>query len=189
MWSAILDAMTPEQGRELTRWARESIREALGGPKAKTLRGEWCEMPAATFVTLRDRSGELHGCIGSLEPRRNLAQDVRQNALAAALDDPRAPPLEFAEVDRLVVEVSVLSPLERIAASDEQEALAKIKGLKGGVVLEFRDRRATFLPQMWEQLPDAEDFLWHLKRKAGLAAEFWDRGVKLFHYSVQKFED
>jgi AmmeMemoRadiSam system protein A len=180
--------MTPERGKELTRWARASIREALGGAEATPPKGAWCEEPGATFVTLRDADGELHGCIGSLEPRRTLINDVRQNALAAALDDPRAPPLELAQVDRLKVEVSVLSPLERVPVSDEGDALAKLASLRGGVVLRLHGRRATFLPQMWDQIPDPEEFLWHLKRKAGFAEDFWSPGIEVFHYTVQKFE-
>ncbi len=181
--------MTPEQGRELTRWARESIREALGGPEAEPPFGEWCEKLGATFVTLRARDGDLHGCVGSLEARRKLITDVRGNAVAAALDDPRAPPLELAGVDDLGVEVSLLSPLERVAVKDEGDAIAKLASLRGGVVLRFRERRATFLPQMWERIPDPADFVSQLKRKAGMAEDFWDDDLEVWHYTVEKFGD
>lgn len=183
------EAMTPEQGRELTRWARESIREALGGPDAEPPFGPWCERRGATFITLRAKDGDLHGCVGSLEPRRRLITDVRENALAAAFDDPRALPIELADVDDLAVEVSVLSPLERIPVRDEGDAIAKLARLRGGVVLRFGGRRATFLPQMWERIPDPEEFVAQLKCKASLAADFWSDDMEVWHYTVEKFAD
>jgi AmmeMemoRadiSam system protein A len=179
--------MAPDEGKELTRWARESIREALGGPEAEPPFGEWCERLGATFITLRAKDGELHGCVGSLEPRRRLLTDVRENAVAAALDDPRAPPLTLPQVDDLAVEVSLLSPLERLPVKDEQDAIAKLAGLRDGVVLRFHDRRATFLPQMWERIPDPEEFVVELKRKAGFAEDFWSDELEVWHYTVQKF--
>jgi hypothetical protein len=181
--------MTPHHGKELAKWARASIRHALGGPQGKPPTGSWCDEPGATFVTLHGKDGELHGCVGSLEPRRSIVADVRQNAVAAALDDPRAPMLPLADVDSLEVEVSVLSPLERIPVKDEKEALAKLAGLRGGVVLRCRNRRATFLPQMWERFPDAAEFVAQLKLKAGFAEDFWDPELEVWHYTVQKFVD
>lgn len=179
--------MTPDHGKQLAAWARASIREALGGPKAKPPRGSWCEEPGATFITLHGADGELHGCVGSLEPRRSFVRDVRANAVAAALDDPRAPPLALDGVDGLEVEVSVLSQLERLLVKDEGDAIAKLAGLRHGVVLRHRGRRATFLPQMWDRFPDAAEFLSQLKRKAGFAEDFWDRDIEVLHYTVEKF--
>src|SRR5262249_3374178 len=119
--------------------------------------------------------------------RRSLVIDVRENAIASALDDPRAPAIELEDVDNLQVEVSVLSPLERIPIKDEKDALAKIAGLRGGVGLRARSRRPTFRPQMWDRLPDPEEFLLQLKRKAGMADGFWDDTVEVWHYTVEKF--
>ena len=171
--------------RELPEYARACIREALGGPRAQTPQGH--DEPGATFVTLRQPDGELHGCVGSLEPRRSIAADVRANAVAAALDDPRAPPIALEDVDSLEVEVSVLSPLERIPVKDEGDAIAKLAGLRGGVVFKYKGRRATFLPQMWERFPDAEEFVAQLKRKAGFAEDFWAPELEVWHYTVEKF--
>jgi len=179
----------PDQGAALVRYAREAIAEALGGPRARAPEGAWCERDGAVFVTLRHKNGDLHGCVGSLEPRRSLAVDVRENALASALEDPRAPAIELEDIGNLEVEVSVLSALERISAKDESEAVARIGGLRGGVVIRMRGRRATFLPQMWERIPDAKEFWLQLKRKAGIADDAWEQNTEVFHYTVQKFTE
>jgi hypothetical protein len=181
--------MTPAQGAALVRLARASIRHALGGPGVPPIEEDWCLEPGASFVTLRRKNGDLHGCVGSLEPRRPIAIDVRENAIASALDDPRATALELEDVDDLHVEVSVLSPLERLAFRDESDALAKIAHLRAGVVLRAGPHRATFLPQMWDRLPDAAEFMRQLKRKAGLADDAWPKDVELWHYTVEKFSD
>lgn len=144
--------------------------------------------PAATFVTLT-QEGALRGCIGSLEARRPLAADVAENAVAAAFGDPRFTPLSQAELPRTRIEVSLLSPSEPFQFNDEADALSQLIPGVHGLVLTFAGRRATFLPQVWESLPDPRHFMQQLKLKAGLRADFWDQGITLARYGVQKWKE
>ncbi|WP_201211453.1 AmmeMemoRadiSam system protein A [Rhodocyclus purpureus] len=144
--------------------------------------------PGASFVTLT-QAGELRGCIGSLQAWRPLADDVRENAVAAAFHDPRFAPLTAAELPQTRVEVSLLGPSEPIRFRDEADALAQLRPGIDGVILDCAGRRATFLPQVWEQLPAAADFLAHLKRKAGLPAGWWSDELRLARYAVDKWRE
>jgi AmmeMemoRadiSam system protein A len=177
-----------EDGQSLARYARSSIAAALGGPTSGSPSFPGSEDNAATFVTLR-RGEELHGCIGSIEPRRSLVDDVRSNAVSAALFDPRATPLSADDVERLSVEVSLLTPMERIAFVDEASAIAALRPGRDGVLFRCQGRRATFLPQVWKNLPDPARFLASLKTKAGFASNFWSDDVELYRYEVTKFND
>lgn len=179
----------PAESQALARYARAAIREALGGPRAKRPAGSWGETRGAAYVTLRWPGGRLHGCIGSIEARRALLDDVADNAVASALYDPRAMPLTLERADALRVEVSVLTPLEPVAFTDEASALAALRPGQDGVVLRWRTRRATFLPQVWASLPEPSDFLGELKEKAGLPRAFWAPDVELFRYGVHKCTD
>lgn len=174
------------RGRTLVAIAREAIEQGPTSVLDVGLLEGWLAEPGATFVTLK-LDGELRGCIGSLEPRRSLAEDVAQNARAAAYRDPRFPPVGRDERRRLEVEVSVLSAPERLPVSSEADAIARLRPGVDGVILELGDRRSTFLPQVWESLPDPGDFLGELKRKAGLPASFWDERIELSRYTVEKF--
>ena len=152
----------------------------------------WLDAPGASFVTLtsgRAPGGALRGCIGSLEARRPLRADVEANAVAAALHDPRFAPLTARELDDTVVEVSVLSVPAALPAADEAELLARLRPGVDGVVLSACGRRATFLPQVWEQLPDPADFLARLRRKAGLPADYWGRDVVVETYTVTAWQE
>ena len=144
--------------------------------------------PGATFVTLT-QDGTLRGCIGSLEAHRPLAQDVQENAVAAAFRDPRFPPLAKDELAITQVEVSLLSPMQAMPFSSEQDALAQMRPGIDGVVLQYRQQRGTFLPQVWEQLPQPQQFMSHLKRKAGLAEDFWSDEISLSRYTVTKWKE
>jgi AmmeMemoRadiSam system protein A len=176
-------------GLRLCRYARSIIGAELGLPVPNRPTGGVAEIPTATFVTLRHH-GRLHGCMGSLEPRRALADDVAHNAVAAAFVDPRARPLVADDVAVLDVEVTILGPLVPIeGVTDRESAIAALKPHVDGVVLSFRGRRGTFLPQVWQSLPEPRDFLTHLEEKAGLPTDFWSDDVKLFRYRVQKFEE
>ena len=163
---------TDIRGSTLLAHARSAIAHRLGVPSVPMPQASFLADPGATFVTLKVE-GELRGCVGSLQPRRPLGEDVRANAQAAAFDDPRFPPLDRAEYDALEVEVSVLSASAPIVVASERELHAQLRPGIDGVTLQWGGRRATFLPQVWESLPDPRDFLGHLKRKAGLPLDFW----------------
>ena len=173
----------------LVRHAREAIRHALGGPVVEPPSAPWAREPGAAFVTLHRPSGALHGCVGSIEPERPLLDDVAANAVSAALTDPRARPLGLADVDRLDVEVSVLSTLEPLAFHDEASAIAALRPGLDGIVLGFRGVRVTFLPQMWPRLADPRTFLCELKLKGGLPEDFWHAEVRLWRYTVESAGD
>ncbi|MCC6553363.1 MAG: AmmeMemoRadiSam system protein A [Polyangiaceae bacterium] len=179
------------QGQKLVTMARDAIAAELGLLPAGAPPGSddaWLLERAATFVTLH-RAGRLHGCIGSIEARRSLSSDVRHNAVAAAFHDPRATPLRPADLGDLHVEVSLLSPLEPMTFRDEADALAQLRPFRDGVVFSCGGARATFLPQVWESLPDPREFMAHLKQKAGFPADFWSSAVRLDRYSLQKWSD
>lgn len=180
--------MSTERGRVLLALARASIARALGVPVQEPPRPAWLKAQAAVFVTLT-RNGELRGCIGSLEARRSLEEDVEENARMAAFADPRFAPLRQEELADTRVEVSVLSPAEPIPFTDEADALRKLRPGVDGVILEYGPHRATFLPQVWRQLHEPRQFLAQLKRKAGLPADFWADGVKLYRYTVEKYAE
>jgi AmmeMemoRadiSam system protein A len=174
------------RGQVLIAIARESI-ERVGDLEVHARWSEqWLREPGASFVTLK-LAGELRGCIGSIEARRTLGEDVARNAHAAAYRDPRFAAVTREEVLRLAVEVSVLSEREPLMASDEFDALALLRPGIDGIYLEYEGLSATFLPQVWESLPAPEDFLGELKRKAGLPRGFWHPGVRLSRYTVEKF--
>ena len=176
-----------ELGAALITTARGAIDAAFGRPEARVRPHAALDRPGATFVTLK-QDGELRGCIGSLEAHRLLAVDVRENALAAAFGDPRFAPLALRELDVTTVEVSLLSPASRFAVSDEQDLHARLEPGVDGIVLELGHRRATFLPQVWESLPDPRDFIGALKRKAGLPANFWSPEIRVSRYTVAKWQ-
>jgi hypothetical protein len=181
--------MTDPRGPLLLRLARDAIVEALDGPPVHVPEGApWLSEPGACFVTIH-RAGDLHGCIGSLVAHRPLVDDVRANAVAAALQDPRATPLSLAGVEELVIEVSLLSELEPLPVADELDAIEKLRPFVDGIVLRWGLRRGTLLPQVWESIPEPKDFLVMVKRKAGLDPHFWADDVRLERYTVEKFSE
>nr|WP_297528385.1 AmmeMemoRadiSam system protein A [Thiohalobacter sp.] len=177
---------------ELLRLARASILHGLetGRPLAVDPADFDPELaaPGAAFVTLH-RQGELRGCIGSLEAHRPLVVDVAENAFAAAFRDPRFPPLAVDEFDDLEIEISVLSPPEPMAFTDEADLLRQIRPGVDGLILEDMGRRGTFLPSVWAQLPRREDFLAHLKLKAGLPPGHWSPTVRVWRYTTESFAE
>lgn len=183
------ESLNDRQGGLLLAIARNAISQALGvAYPAPDANAAWLAVPGACFVTLT-RQGELRGCIGSLEAHRSLLADVRHNAVAAALQDPRFAPLTAAELARTRIEVSLLSATEPIQFSDEGDALAQLRPGVDGVVFEFGYHRSTFLPQVWEQLPQPRQFMAQLKRKAGLPADFWSDEARLSRYTVSKWKE
>ena len=138
----------------------------------------------ATFVTLT-LAGNLRGCIGMLEACRPLAEDVAQNAVSAAFHDPRFPPLSRDEFDDLKISISVLSPPQEMTFSSEADLLEKIRPGVDGLILQEGFRKGTFLPSVWEELPDKEMFFEHLKLKAGLPAGYWSDTLRVSCYSAE----
>jgi AmmeMemoRadiSam system protein A len=175
-----------ERGPTLLAIARAAIeRPGESGIEGRWT-GEWLRQPGASFVTLH-LDGELRGCIGSIEAHRSLGEDVVRNARAAAYRDPRFPPVGLDEIPRLQVEVSVLSPREPLPAKSESDALAMMRPGIDGICLDYGELRSTFLPQVWESLPEPGEFLGELKRKAGLPRTFWHPELRLSRYTVDKF--
>jgi len=143
----------------------------------------------ACFVTLTN-SGDLRGCIGSIFPQEPLCEAVVSRARSAALEDPRFSPVEPSELDQIHIEISVLTVPRRLECSSPNDLLEKLRPSVDGVVLRVGRREATFLPQVWEQLPDKNDFLAHLCRKAGLPATAWESPDALvLTYQVEAFEE
>ncbi len=176
-------------GTTLLTLARNAIAARFGLPDAPVAVDlpELHEM-GATFVTLTQR-GDLRGCIGSLEARRPLLKDVQENACSAAFRDPRFEPLSADEWPLTRVEVSLLTPPEPLAFHDEADALARLRPNIDGVIFSADNRRSTFLPQVWEQLPEPADFMARLKHKAGLPANYWGPDVRLERYTVRKWKE
>ncbi len=180
--------MTAEHGNVLLPIARAAISSALNVPRAADESASWLAEHGACFVTLTQH-GALRGCIGSLQAHRPLLTDVKSNAVSAAFRDPRFAPLRAAELDITRVEISLLSPAEAMNYRDEADALAQLRPNEDGLIFEYAHYRSTFLPQVWEQLPQPGEFMAHLKHKAGLPVDFWSSGVKLSRYSVKKWKE
>lgn len=138
----------------------------------------------ASFVTL-EREGHLRGCIGSLEAKLPLIQAVAKNAVAAAFSDPRFPPLQARELDALSIHISVLTVPETLAVESEEDLLVKLRPGIDGLVLKRGPQRGTFLPAVWESLPDPRDFLAQLKQKAGLAPGDWPADIEIYRYTAE----
>ena len=169
--------------------ARRAIEQELGtGTLVRPAGNPWLDEPAATFVTL-EQSGELRGCIGSIEAVRSLFHDVTANAVAAAFRDPRFPPLRARELETIDLEVSLLSPLVPMPVSSEDELLRKLEPGVHGLLLKLGHRQATFLPSVWEQLPSPREFVAHLKRKGGIPLDHWSENLEVLVYTVDKFTE
>lgn len=189
--------LTPEQGQTLLRLARMTLREKLGPPPEPSesdslqlaLKDPAFERLAGVFVTLNLKE-RLRGCIGTLHPREPIAHGVRSNALNAAFHDPRFKPLAAHELARVKVEVSVLSMPRPLSYTGPGDLLSKLLPRVHGVIIRSGHAGATFLPQVWDQLPKAADFLDHLCTKAGLPKEEWRRGtLEVSTYQVQHCEE
>jgi MEMO1 family protein len=175
-----------EAGKTLLAIARGAIEKNLFRGASSSPDFTWLRQAGASFVTLM-RDGRLRGCIGSLEAVRPLGSDVAENALAAATRDPRFPGLTAAEWADCKVEVSLLSAPKPIRFADEADLLSQVKAGDDGLVLECDGRRATFLPQVWEAIPDKEAFLAELARKAGLPDGTRLGRCKVSRYRVKKW--
>jgi AmmeMemoRadiSam system protein A len=199
------DPISPSEGdwpavEELSDYAKEQILRLAREALARTAEGHRLPEPdpaslaselrehRACFVTLR-REGDLRGCMGNLTPREPLWEAIIRNAQAAAHRDPRFPALRTDELPGLGVEVSVLTPPRNLPFATPEELVDKLRPGADGVILRLGGVTATFLPQVWEMLPDPEDFLTHLCRKAGLEPDAWrDPNLTVQIYEVQKVE-
>lgn len=144
------------------------------------------QQAGASFVTLK-KQGELRGCIGTLEAYQPLVKDVAHNAYAAAFSDPRFLPLSGDELDGLEIHISVLTPAVPMTFDSEADLLSQIRPGIDGLILEEDHLRGTFLPSVWESLPDAKSFLQHLKQKAGLPAHYWSPHIRISRYTTESF--
>jgi AmmeMemoRadiSam system protein A len=178
--------------RALLSLARQSLREAATSGKLMAVPSglpEYFKVNKGCFVTLTVK-GSLRGCIGNITPDMPLAEAVVRNARSAALHDSRFSPVTAEEVSTIEVEVSVLSVPEPLSFSSPEDLLKKLRPHVDGVVLKMGMSRATFLPQVWEQLPDPNDFLSHLSAKAGLSSRAWrEAGTEVMTYQVEAFKE
>lgn len=178
-----------EAGRTLVGIARASIAKVLGfpGDSPVSLLAPWLRQAGATFVTLK-LEGRLRGCVGSLVAERMLGEDVAAYALGAAFRDHRFPKLSREEWPRCEVEVSLLSAPKPIRFADEAELLAQIRPGEDGIILEHEGRRATFLPEVWEDLREVRPFLGEVIKKAGIAEGTRLARCRLWRYRVVKWQ-
>ena len=187
------DNLTLDEQKTLLRMARQAMecgvrREKLPPVDEAALSSHLREN-GASFVTLTI-GGDLRGCIGALEPRQPLVEDVREHAIAAALDDPRFPPVEEDELSRIQIEVSRLTRPILLEYKDATDLLSKLRPHVDGVILRDGFRRATFLPQVWEKIPDCAQFLNHLCWKMGADENTWRiRHLEVFTYQVEEFHE
>lgn len=187
------DKLTEDERKLLLRAAREAIEDAVNGRPLRPL--DWEHIPprlreeGATFVTLT-LNGKLRGCIGTLEAHQPLIEDVREHAVAAALADYRFPPVRPEEVDRLKIEISRLTPPQPLEYDTPLDLIHKLRPGVDGVVLLDEGRRATFLPQVWHSLPDAENFLDQLCLKMGAPRKLWRlKKLTVLTYQVEEFHE
>ncbi|MES9843294.1 MAG: AmmeMemoRadiSam system protein A [Candidatus Sedimenticola sp. 6PFRAG5] len=182
--------LSPETRTLLLELASASISHGLehGTPASVNIEEYSEELQAhrACFVTL-NRNGALRGCIGHLEAIQALVKDVSDNAFAAAFQDPRFPRLNPAELDGLEIHISVLTPAEPLEFTTEQDLISKMRPGIDGLILEEGMHRGTFLPSVWAQLPAPEQFLQHLKLKAGLSPNHWSDRIRIYRYETESF--
>jgi len=184
--------LTSAQKSELLAIARQSIALGIRTQEPLHVRAEELvgilARELASFVTLK-QSGQLRGCIGSLEASRSLARNVSITAFHAAFRDPRFAPLAATELEQTQIEISVLSNPEPIICASEVDLLASLKPGEDGLLLEDRGQRATFLPQVWERLSDPENFIRQLKHKAGWQKDYWSSTMQAYRYRSISFEE
>ncbi|MDO9142250.1 MAG: AmmeMemoRadiSam system protein A [Methylobacter sp.] len=181
-------SLTKANRQRLLELAKNSIQHGLqtGRPLTIDLADYPAELilPRATFVTLQINH-QLRGCIGMLEAVRPLAEDIAENAFAAAFNDPRFLPLNADEFADLTIHLSILTRAEPVAFSSEQDLVAQLQPGVDGLILEEGRRRGTFLPSVWESLPEPQEFLRHLKQKAGLPPDYWSDNIRIYRYRAE----
>ena len=188
--------LTEEQGQLLVRLARETIAARLGGfgsdrnkISADDLAAQIFQEKRGTFVTLKINK-QLRGCMGCLTPSETLLEGIQRNAINSAFNDPRFPSITEPELEQAEIEISILTNPRKLEYTDGDDLLKKLRPNIDGVIISKGACRATFLPQVWEQLPRTEDFLAHLCRKACLVPDEWQRGqLEVSTYQVQYFHE
>lgn len=177
---------------QLVAWAREAL--AYGVRHGYPPRVEVGRFPPealehrAVFVTLMKR-GHLRGCIGHLEATQPLVDDIAENAVAAALHDPRFSRVTEDELADIEVSLSILTPPEPMNVTDEDDLLRQVRPGIDGLILREGRRCATFLPSVWEELPDPRTFVQHLKLKAGWPADYWSSRIKVSRYETEQVRE
>ena len=185
--------LTDDEKKTLLRLARDALQQGVAGQTMPALQLDnltpTLRIEGASFVTLTI-GGQLRGCVGALEPYQPLAEDVREHAVAAALEDPRFPPVTRAEVDRIQIEISRLTFPQDLPYADPDDLLNRLRPNVDGVILRDGFRRATFLPQVWEKIPDKEEFLDNLCYKMGEPPDTWRRKhLEVLTYQVEEFSE
>jgi len=181
-------SLNKEQQLRLLDLAKSSIQHGL--QTGRPLKINLTDFPAelterrATFVTLH-KHHQLRGCIGMLEAVRPLVEDIAENAFLAAFRDPRFPPLAADEFGELDIHLSILTPAEPVSFTSEQDLITQLQPGIDGLILEEGRRRGTFLPSVWEQLPEPQQFLRHLKQKAGLSPDYWSENIRISRYRTE----
>lgn len=187
-------SLSIEHHRVLLHAARESVSFGMKTGRPAVVDASLYDEPMrehrATFITWK-RFGELRGCIGGLEATRPLIEDVVLHAFAAAFNDPRFPPVAVHELLDLRASISILSPHEVMTFKDEDDLLAQIRPGVDGLLLEDPaiNARGTFLPVVWESIPDPRAFMMHLRRKSGLPDDYWSDTLRLSRYTTEIIED
>jgi AmmeMemoRadiSam system protein A len=185
--------LTLDEKQTLLKLARQALELGVRGeklpPPDREALSSRLRADGASFVTLTV-DGDLRGCIGTLEAYQPLAEDVREHAVAAALDDYRFPPVQVAELNGIQLEVSRLTAPVPLEYARPAELVTKLRPQVDGVILRDGSRRATFLPQVWEKIPNAEDFLDNLCHKMGAAPDLWRRKhLEVLTYQVEEFHE
>ena len=187
------DKLTTDEKKTLLLEARSALEHGVRGEKQPALNMDnitpRLKAEGASFITLTI-NGNLRGCIGALEPYQPLLQDVREHAVAAALEDPRFPPVTPRELKQIEIEISRLTVPEKLAYSGGEDLLSKLRPQVDGVILRDGYRRATFLPQVWEKIPDKAEFLDNLCEKMGATADTWrHKALEVLIYQVEEFHE
>ncbi|MCF7981140.1 MAG: AmmeMemoRadiSam system protein A [Pseudomonadales bacterium] len=187
-----MHSISQQEQQELLQLARQVIIQGIESGEAPKLHCEAysdaLRRPAATFVTLY-LNGKLAGCIGQLTATRPLVLDVAENAYAAANNDHRFEKIKRSDLDSLKIEIALLSDLKLMNVHSEEQLKAQLVVNKDGLLIETLGHRATFLPKVWQALPDKSDFILHLKLKAGLPQDYWSDEIRCFRYTTESFSD
>ena len=205
--SKSVDEFIPKQSKQYTATqkiemltiARQAIQQAFSNnnraPKSQLQQADYLQPERSCFVSLKapgkknPNQMQLRGCIGNLKPRGSLFQSIRRNANLAAFEDHRFSPLQADELDSVVIEISILSPAKAINVKGQAELLTLLKPGVDGLILSCKTQQATFLPSVWQQLPDPQQFVAQLKIKAGLKADFWSKDMRCFIYQSINFSE